>query len=221
MRALSLDLDDTLWPVAPAIERAERHTYAWMQANCPKVTERYELEELLEMRQRVAEEHRDRAWDYSQLRRLLFARLMKEAGYGETLADDAFEVFYAARQQVELFPGTDQTLAKLATRFQLVSISNGNACLKTIGLAKHFTFSLHARDFGKPKPDPHMFEEAARRLDIAAEEILHIGDHPVADVEAARNAGFSAVWFNPKQHPWPNGNPTPPSIRRLEELLDF
>ena len=30
VRALSLDLDDTLWPIAPAIARTEARLHAWL-----------------------------------------------------------------------------------------------------------------------------------------------------------------------------------------------
>ena len=34
--AISLDLDDTLWPVWPTIERAERVLHAWLAKEAPK-----------------------------------------------------------------------------------------------------------------------------------------------------------------------------------------
>ena len=35
--AISLDLDDTLWPVWPAIERAERVLHAWLVKEAPGI----------------------------------------------------------------------------------------------------------------------------------------------------------------------------------------
>lgn len=32
IRAISIDLDDTLWPIWPTIERAEGVLHAWLQA---------------------------------------------------------------------------------------------------------------------------------------------------------------------------------------------
>ena len=36
IRAVTLDLDDTLWPIAPVIERAERILHEWCERNAPK-----------------------------------------------------------------------------------------------------------------------------------------------------------------------------------------
>ena len=35
IRAITLDLDDTLWPIWPTIERAERVLQDWLEANAP------------------------------------------------------------------------------------------------------------------------------------------------------------------------------------------
>ena len=37
--AVSLDLDDTLWPIWPSIERAEQALDAFLRANCPRTAE--------------------------------------------------------------------------------------------------------------------------------------------------------------------------------------
>ena len=36
IRAISLDLDDTLWPVWPIIERAEQVLQAWLTVHAPR-----------------------------------------------------------------------------------------------------------------------------------------------------------------------------------------
>ena len=36
IQAISLDLDDTLWPVWPTIERAERALHDWLQRHAPR-----------------------------------------------------------------------------------------------------------------------------------------------------------------------------------------
>jgi len=34
IRAITLDLDDTLWPIWPVIERAEQALHEWLEAHC-------------------------------------------------------------------------------------------------------------------------------------------------------------------------------------------
>lgn len=48
-----------------------------------------------------------------------------------------------------------------------------------------------ACDVGRAKPHPEAFAEAARRL--GALHPLHVGDHPIEDVQGARDAGMDAV----------------------------
>ena len=41
IRAITLDLDDTLWPIWPTIERAEKVLHEWLVLNAPMTAERY------------------------------------------------------------------------------------------------------------------------------------------------------------------------------------
>ena len=43
IRAITLDLDDTLWPIAPAIDRAEAALDAWLLAHAPRAAARWPL----------------------------------------------------------------------------------------------------------------------------------------------------------------------------------
>jgi putative hydrolase of the HAD superfamily len=36
--AITLDLDDTLWPIEPVIARAEERLDAWLKIHCPRAT---------------------------------------------------------------------------------------------------------------------------------------------------------------------------------------
>ena len=53
VRAISLDLDDTLWPFAPIGERIERTLHDWFVAHCPATAERFPIEEMRNLRERV------------------------------------------------------------------------------------------------------------------------------------------------------------------------
>ena len=43
-----------------------------------------------------------------------------------------------------------------------------------------------------------MFEAVLKATGLKAEEICHIGDHPINDVKASHNFGCKAVWFKEK-----------------------
>ena len=75
--------------------------------------------------------------------------------------------------------------------------------LARIGLDAAFTVSLNARQIGAAKPHRRCFERLARELGLAPQAILHVGDDPRLDVEAARAAGFVSAWMNRRALAWP------------------
>jgi putative hydrolase of the HAD superfamily len=106
-------------------------------------------------------------------------------------------------------------------RFRLFAVSNGNADLEAIGLARYFEHALAAREAGVLKPDPRIFTLLLERAGVAAERALHVGDDAVADVEGARRAGVTPVWRNRAGEPWPTATPPPLTVGSLTELPDL
>lgn len=202
-KAITLDLDDTLWPIAPTIAQAERASEAWFAEHAPGVLSRFDAEGRRAVREAILREHPQRAHDLSWVRHELFARLLAAAGHDPALATPAFAHFFAARQQVRLFAEAGAALARLSARLPVAALSNGNADLAQIGIEAHFAFSLSARDYGAAKPDPGIFREAARRLGVAPEDVLHVGDDVHTDVFGAHRAGLRTAWINREAAPWP------------------
>ena len=78
----------------------------------------------------------------------------------------------------------------------VAAVSNGNADLARIGIARHFAFQLHSREHGAAKPDASIFLAACARLGCAPGEVLHVGDHIELDVVGAARAGLRSCWIN-------------------------
>jgi len=57
IRAITLDLDDTLWPIWPVIERAEQALHEWLEAHCPRTAARFPIVEMRALRASVADAH--------------------------------------------------------------------------------------------------------------------------------------------------------------------
>ena len=55
-RVISFDLDDTLWPVAPVIEGAERTLFAWLETRHPQAVHGHSIESMRALRARIAEQ---------------------------------------------------------------------------------------------------------------------------------------------------------------------
>lgn len=214
--ALSLDLDDTLWPIWPAIEAAEKETMAWFAERCPKVVERYDIPALRELRLDVLRRHPELDHDISSLRRRTFAYALERCGYGDELAREAFDVFFAARMRVTPFDEVMRVLARWRSEYRLVGLTNGNADLGALGLAEFIPEVIRAVDVGRSKPAPEPFRAVQQRVGVPAADIVHIGDHPEQDVEGARGAGFQVIWLNRDDRDWPLDTPRPPTASCLE-----
>ena len=197
IRAITLDLDDTLWPVWPAISRAEAALAGWLAAHAPATAALFsDAQALRAIRQRM-----------ETLRPDLRHDLSAQAGDDPLLAEPAFEFFFAERQRVDLFDDALAALDFLAARWPVVAVSNGNADVHRIGIGRYFKASLSATQLGVAKPDPRIYLEACRLADAAPAEVLHVGDDLHLDVRAAREAGLQAAWLRRPEfaHRQPDG----------------
>ena len=205
IRAIAFDLDNTLWDVEPVLERAEECLAAWLQEHCPRLA--LSRDEMRAAREQLARREPHNAHDVSYLRVTALAAHAREHGYDERVAAQAFQVFLAARNAVEIFPDVAPALALLRPRYALASLSNGNADLVRIGLGHVFSVSLNAGQIGAAKPHRRCFERLAQELALDPGEIAYVGDDPQLDVAAARAAGLRTVWMNRRAHAWPRELP--------------
>jgi len=207
VRAITLDLDDTLWPFAPVNVGIEAAIDAFFREHSPCTAQMYPIERMRELRARIFAEHPELAHDVEALRALTLARALRNSGGDVRLLDAACEVFHAARNKVEFYPDVLDALARLYARVPVAAITNGNACLERIGLGHLFAFTIRAGQHGVAKPDPGIFHAACERLGGAMDEILHVGDDIHADVLGAAHAGLRSCWLNRFEAgapaPWP------------------
>lgn len=218
IKALTFDLDDTLWDVWPVVIRAEQLLHDWLAARYPRIPERFTPLELRELCDEVAADRPRMAHDRTLLRKEALRLAAARADYAEFDVESAFAVFFAARNAVELFAEVRPALERLAQRYTLASLSNGNADVRLIGLDDVLTFSLNAIDVGAAKPEPPMFELACRRLNALPDQIVHVGDDPDHDVRGAAEAGFRTVWVNRNGRDWPGGSRADAEVGNLAEL---
>ena len=147
--AITLDLDDTLWPIWPTIERAERVLHQWLLREAPNTADLLLTPSVLrELREATAKERSDLAHDLSALRRESIRTALQRAGENPQLAEPAFEVFFAERQRVTLYDDALPALKWLSERYPLVAISNGNADVERAGVGRWFQAAFSASRFG-------------------------------------------------------------------------
>ena len=121
IKAVSFDLDDTLWPLLPVILKAEKDTNNWLVKNYPGVKKLLESEEIISIRNELISHEGELVNQLSKLRKLVFLELGIRSGYkkeeAEIMAKESFKVFFSGRNDVKLYQGTEKTLKRLKEKF--------------------------------------------------------------------------------------------------------
>jgi YjjG family noncanonical pyrimidine nucleotidase len=96
-------------------------------------------------------------------------------------------------------PGAEEFLTKMKTlNVKMAALTNGVQSVqerraKLLRLERFFEFMITSELAGKPKPDPAMFLLAARVSGVPLRRSVYVGDDPVVDYLAAKNAGTDFV----------------------------
>ncbi|MEO7399381.1 MAG: HAD-IA family hydrolase [Polaromonas sp.] len=222
IKAITLDLDDTLWPIWPTIERAEKALDDWLGLNAPMTAALYANPLARhDVRQQVMHSRPELKHNLSAIRREAIRLALYSAGEDPLLAEPAFEVYFAERNRVTLFDDALRTLVFLSSRFPVVALTNGNADIRRIGIDSYFKASISAQQFGVGKPDPRIFHAAAGAAEVQPGEVLHVGDDATLDVLAALNCGMQTVWVNRAEHLWTHDAEPHETVSTLTELCEL
>ncbi len=219
---ITFDLDDTLWPCAETIARAELAHFQWLQREAPRLTAVHDEAGLRAHRHQLMIDSPELSHDFTALRIASLTLLLEQFGYPASLAEGATAAFRTVRNQVTPYPDVMPVLQALKPRYRLVSITNGNAEVRHTPLKAHLHLSLTAAEVGAAKPDPALFERALAASDASASQALHVGDDPIRDIAAARAVGMATVWVNRDGREWPPDLAPPDlTVGDLHELRDW
>lgn len=219
IRAITLDLDDTLWPVWPTIERAEAALRNWLGARAPRTAVLASDSDASRLaRQAVLMARPGIRHDLGTTRLEVIRHLLGQAGENAALAEPAFDVFHAERQRVVLYDDVLPALERLSARYPIVALSNGNADVERVGIGEYFRAAVSAGEVGAAKPDRRIFSAAARAARVAEGAVLHVGDDPRLDGVGALAAGMQVAWVDRKSDTWPADLSVQPSVR-VTDLL--
>lgn len=108
---------------------------------------------------------------------------------------------------VEVVPGAGEALEKLRDQGYLLGVVSSagyppfvEMALETLGLRSYFSEVVTSAGEGIYKSNPEIFRLAAAKLGAEPAEAVHVGDHPVYDVQSARAAGLRAIWLSAESH---------------------
>jgi len=106
---------------------------------------------------------------------------------------------------IRLVDGAEEALYQLKDRFLLILSSNASRIfvekeLKHTGIAHFFTHIFSATsDFKIVKKDKAFYEKILDILCLRAEEMVHIGDHPIFDYEVPKSLGIESYLVGGKR----------------------
>ena len=211
MRWLFFDLDDTIWNFTANSEAALRKLY-----EISPILKKFfkDIDEFI----KIYHVNNQLMWDHYAQGKVTTNQLKVER-WRRTLATRQFEVLTAVCEELdrnyldilaegqEMIEGVEEMLEK-ATKHSLVAIlSNGFSKtqykkLHYSGLEKYITRTIVSEEIGINKPNPKIFEYAVKETG-ATEPYLMVGDNGETDIYGAMKAGWHAIWYNPKEKPFP------------------
>lgn len=197
--ALTFDLDDTLYDNRPVIRRTTQALLAFVQGYHRNLND-FTESDFEYYRQVLLQRDPDIYHDVTEWRRCVIELAMRDAGltaaHALAGAAEAMDHFAQWRSRIDVPQETHDTLAKLAAKWPLAAITNGNAQPHLCGLDQYFTFTFRAGPDGRSKPFADLYHRAAQKFHLPLGQILHVGDDLTTDVGGAVSCGMQACWIN-------------------------
>jgi putative hydrolase of the HAD superfamily len=232
MRALLLDLDDTLLDFSGGVDSCWAEA---CQACCPPAG--------LDAQTLITALARSRRWFWDDPERhrrerinmlRAWERIVAHALEGLGIVADGLAAavardFAARRWDVmRLFPDVLESLEAFRRRgVPLALVTNGDASqqrekIRRYGLEGFFDAIVIEGEFGAGKPDEAVYRHALAALGVESSEAWMAGDRLDWDVEAPQRLGLRGVWVDRAGSGLPAGNPVRPYliVRTLRELAD-
>ncbi|EWH09100.1 HAD family hydrolase [Catenovulum agarivorans DS-2] len=221
IKAISFDLDDTLYNNVPVIRHAEKKLLEFVNqqlsgAGYPSL----DNAQWLAHKHAFSQRNLQLAHDVSALRQAFLLQFFTQHGIPKPKesAQQAYQLFFQYRNNINVSESIVAQLIALKPHYPLIAITNGNAEPDLIGLSGIFDLVLRPRNHLRMKPAADLFVEASRLLTLKAQQILHVGDSEITDVAGAIRSGCQSVWFNPEQRHF--SGPTLPDaqVSSIEQL---
>jgi 2-haloacid dehalogenase len=174
----------------------------------------------------------EREWaNLDTLHRESLEELLREHGIADAVDERSRVRMVRAWHDLPAWDDTVAGLARLRTRYTVTALSNGGFALLT-NLIKSADLpldcSVSAELVRAYKPDPLVYREAARLLDVAPGQVLMVAAHS-RDIEGAANAGLRTAFLERPREKGPHGTADRPhevasdlvvsSFHELAELM--
>lgn len=210
IKAISFDLDDTLYSNKPVMQAIEEKMIAYF-ASLASIIKSSSIQQPVldqyfwsDFRRQAVLQQPNLAHDVVQVRLVTYCLGFISLGLADDIAQDeaqiALDYFIQLRSDFTVSEQSKHLLACLAKKYPLVAISNGNVDTSALGIAHYFTHIYHAGwqtdgTLLRQKPAGDMFRLVCKQLAIQPAQLLHVGDCGRADIQGALQAGCQTAWF--------------------------
>ena len=164
--------------------------------------------------------------NFDRLHRLSLDQVLRDVG-ADGFDAAAREDLTRAWERLPAWPEAARGLERLARRFTVATLSNGNRSQQTalIRFARlPFGRLLSAEDFRHYKPDPEVYTGAASALGLQVGEVMMVAAHK-ADLRAAQAAGLRAAFVERPLEKGPGGGadrlPDPLADVQATDFMDL
>lgn len=160
---------------------------------------------------------------YREIGHRAVSQVMARAGIEHTQDDVRWLV--SRIERLGPFPDVPAALARLARRFRLVILSNGDRdMLENARPYMGFPFErlISVQEAGYFKPHRRTYEKTAELLDVDIGTVAHVANHPF-DCVGAKAAGMRAIYVDRRRRPYGQSHHQPdlvvPDFEALADAL--
>jgi len=200
LKVLFLDIDDTLFGTTDFVQKARAAAVDAMIERGLRAEKEQVLKSLAAV---VSEFGSNDDHHYNRLLQRMPASCTAGANHDLLVGAGVIAYHNTKWQELLIKPEAEQLLKDLSrTSLRLGVISAGlvhKQVEKVLRLGidrfidKELLFITHA--VGIAKSNPRLYERCVKRSGVDASQVMHVGDHPYHDVDAANSAGLQTVWL--------------------------
>ncbi|MEW6989693.1 HAD-IA family hydrolase [Colwelliaceae bacterium 6441] len=204
-KAISFDLDDTLYSNFPVMMATDAKMVAYFAQHLPpNKNSIYNHKFWFTFREQALKQDPQLIHDVGELRLQSYFLGIHSLGYSPeismVMAEKALVYFVEQRSDFTVPNSVHQLLTKLKQHWPLIAISNGNVDTKAIGIDHYFDALFHAGFHNgkalKQKPDADMYNRACQQFNLQPAQLLHVGDCGANDVLGAIRFGCQTAWIS-------------------------
>ncbi|MDQ1237662.1 MAG: 5-amino-6-(5-phospho-D-ribitylamino)uracil phosphatase YigB [Wigglesworthia glossinidia] len=198
-RALTFDLDDTLYDNKPIISRTEKKLINFLNHSNKKLLN-FKHKNYKFYRKQLLIKYPKIYYNINFWRKQSILLSITSFGINYKLAviitKKAMKLVNLWRNQIYIESDIHRILELLSKKWPLIAITNGDANIYKCKISQYFSCIFRSGIDGPPKPYKKMYDLAAKKLKLPPKEILHVGDCLETDVFGAINYGMQSCWLN-------------------------